>query len=130
MSERVKVVSLLPHNVTFISRAKRTRVIPPSGRVAVVSYEADWYTMKTSVGDFPVRFNTRAILTVYEADETAYPFPPETEGTVYLVSTAVARHLLHRRDVICPNTRVNGVFSGGGKLIGVSAFTNFATEVD
>ena len=104
----MKIVNLTPHSVVLVDpEGNPALTIPASGQVARVSCEV-------------------AIAGHVEVDGIAVPIthsvygdvenlPPQTPGTIYVVSSLVAQRVLYRADVFIPNESVR---DSQGRIIG------------
>lgn len=107
-----EVVNLTPHAVTVLT-GDIMKTIPPSGKVVRVSQNCE------PCGEL----NGMSVVLCHEGEPRGLPEPKE--GTVYLVSSVVAK-AVRRRDVLSPDTSDDGVIrDGSGYILAVKRLQVF-----
>lgn len=99
----VEIINLTPHDVTFILPEGEEVVIKPSGELARVA------TSEKTIGSINGIPVTK---TVFKEVEN---LPEPKDGTVFVVSMAVASRVPEREDVFIPS---NSVRDDRGRIIG------------
>jgi hypothetical protein len=97
------VVNLTPHTVTVLV-GDTMKNIPPSGKIVRVSAHCE------HCGDI----DGMPVVLCHEGEPRGLPEPKE--GTVYLVSSVVAK-AVKRKDVLSPDTSDDGVIRDGNGYI-------------
>ena len=106
------VINLTPHDVSVMCGDTMKR-LPPSGRV-----------VRTTMNCEPCgEVDGMPVVLCHEGEPRGMPEPKE--GTVYIVSSVVAKSL-KRRDVLSPDTSDDGVIrDGGGRIMAVKRLQVF-----
>lgn len=111
-----KVFNLTPHDLT-IWFGDEVRIIPKSGKVARIQIQSE---NAGQVMGIPV---------VLSSDRKIVGLPAPEKGTVYLVSSVVAKSVM-RPDVLSPDTTDDGVVRDGktGLITAVKRLQVFCKE--
>ena len=111
-SKVTEVVNLTPHEVSVFVGDTMKR-IPPSGKVVRITQNCE------PAGDI----DGMQVVLCHEGEPRGLPDPKE--GTVYLVSSVVAKSV-KRRDVLAPDTSDDGVIrDGAGYILAVKRLQCF-----
>lgn len=97
------VVNLTPHEISVMVGDSIKR-IPPSGKVVRVNSQCEPCGLLNGI---PV---------VHCSEGIVRGLPDEEVGTVYLVSSVVAK-AVNRKDILCPDTSDEGVIRDGNGFI-------------
>lgn len=104
----MKVINLTPHAVTLVAQdGTPSLVIPASGQIARVSCE--------TVVAGHIEVEGVSIPITHNVYGEVQNLPPQTPGTIYVVSSLVANCVPYRADVLIPNESVR---DSGGFIIG------------
>ena len=102
-SKVTEIVNLTPHEISVMVGDTMKR-LPPSGKVVRISSQCE------PCGEL----NGMPVVRCYEGEPRGMPEPKE--GTVYLVSSVVAK-AIKRKDVLAPDTSDEGVIRDGSGYI-------------
>ena len=106
-SKTSTVINLTAHSVRFCiveGKGKRIIEIPPSGKIARLRISS------TPLGEVPHEGSNMPV--VLSGNNGVINVPEPKEGTIYIVSSVVAKALL-REDVLSPDTTDDGVLRDG-----------------
>ena len=112
-TETRNIVNLTPHDVRILNEEGATIVIPPSGKVARLKVTSK---KQAAIKGIPVSLSI---------DEGVTNVPDAIDGTVFITSSVVAKHL-RRIDVLSPDTTDAGVLrDGDGRVFAVKRLQCF-----
>jgi hypothetical protein len=119
MFENVEEIVNLTHHVINVWMGSEVRIIPPSGGVARLRIQSK--NCGTVMG-IPVVMST---------DGSIVGLPAPKQGTIYLVSSVVAKSV-RRPDVLSPDTTDDGVLRDGatGLITAVKRLQCFCPETE
>jgi len=114
-TERVKLINLTQHTVDIHINGQDPITIPPSGMIASVEV----YNMECPpVSGIPI------VRTLYGR---VLNLPDPEPGTIYIVSSLVAKEVMGQRDdILAPDTGPSAVRNARGKVEGVRRLKAYA----
>jgi hypothetical protein len=117
----VKFHNLCPHDVTLIDTNGMKLTFKTSGQIARMESNHERTTLAVEL----IPGVELAIPVAKLTDKDVYGLPEPVEGTIYIASYIVAKHV-KRPDVISPLTNETAIRDENDKIIGVRGFQSFA----